>query len=87
MANAKRLAERIPAEYRKEILEMNMIQEAQGSNTNSTMMYLVVIYKNYIEPTFSPDCNLCCGRALDAFKLMLPYLVELEKGSNALNEV
>jgi len=87
MSNAQKLAESIPAEYRKEIVEMNMIQEAKAQSTDPFMIHLSVIYRNYIDGTFSLDCNLCAGRCLDVWKVMLPHLVELEKNSNTLDKV
>lgn len=83
----KRIALLIPPEYRKEILDLDMIGRAVGTSSDATMGYLIIIWKNYIEPDFSPDCNLCIGRVLDNFRQMKKVLVELEKDSNLLNTV
>lgn len=83
----KKIAALIPAEYRKEILELNMIQRAVANSADATMSYLATIWKNYIEPDFTGDCNLCYGRVLDNFKQMKPYLVEMEKVNNLLVEL
>jgi hypothetical protein len=80
----KEIAQLIPAEYRKEILELNIIENAQAISSNESMLYLVAIWKNYVEPDFSGDCNLCLGRVLTNLKNMLPTFVELEKESNLL---
>lgn len=82
--NIRQIAELIPAEYRREILELNMIDNAIATNTDATMGYLGVIWKNYIEPDFSPDCNLCYGRVLTNFKQMKKTLCELEQESQLL---
>lgn len=80
----RQIALLIPAEYRREILELNMIDNAIANNTDATMGYLGVIWKNYIEPDFSPDCNLCYGRVLTNFKAMKKTLCELEQESQLL---
>jgi len=51
------------------------------------MQYLCVIWKNYIEPTFEPDCNLCCSRVLDNLKAMLPTMVAIEKEKKLLEQL
>ena len=86
MSQLRKLAEQIPAEYRREILELNMIQQAVASNTNQTMLYLTTIWKNFIEKEFEPDCNLCCGRVLKNLKAMQPDLIALEKESKLLDQ-
>lgn len=87
MSQLRKLAEQIPAEYRREILGMNMLMVAQANNTNQTMLYLCVIWKEYIEKEFEPDCNLCCARVLKNLKAMQPELIQLEKESQLLNQV
>ncbi|HRA42318.1 MAG TPA: hypothetical protein PLV31_01345 [Gammaproteobacteria bacterium] len=81
------IAALIPAEYRTEILEMDMIANAQPTNTCSTMHYLATIWKNYIEPTFTGDCNLCYSRVLNNYKQLLPTLIDLEKQAKLMNAV
>ena len=83
----KRIAALIPPEYRKEILDLDMIGRAIGNSSDATMAYLITIWKNYIEPDFSPDCNLCIARVLDNFKQMKATLVDMEKDANLLNTV
>jgi hypothetical protein len=83
----KRIAELIPPEYRKEILELDMIGRAIGQTSDPTMHYLATIWTNYIEPDFTGDCNLCMGRVLDNFKQMKNILVEMEKEMNLLKQV
>ena len=84
MSNLRKIAMLIPAEYRKEILELNMIENATAIAGNESMHYLAVIWKNYIEPDFSPDCNLCYARVLKNLKQMKSIFIELEKESNML---
>lgn len=83
----RKLAQLIPAEYRKEILDLNMIDTAIPNNTDTSMHYLGVIWKEYIEPDFTPDCNLCYSRVLDNMKKLKPILVELEQQHRLLNQV
>lgn len=84
---SKQIAGLIPAEYRKEMLEMDLIANAQPVNTCTTMHYLTTIWKNYIEPDFVEGCNLCYARVLDNYKNMLQDLVALEKESNLIEGI
>lgn len=84
--NVKAFAALIPAEYRKEILDLDMIDKAIPNNTDTTMHYLSVIWKNYIEPDFDPSCNLCYSRVLNNMKKIKPTLIELEQQSRLLNQ-
>ncbi|HQW16466.1 MAG TPA: hypothetical protein PLG68_17155 [Niabella sp.] len=81
------IAAMIPAEYRKEILEMDMVANAHPTSTCNTMHYLATIWKNYIEPTFTGDCNLCYSRVLNNYKQLLPTLIDLEKQAKLMNAV
>lgn len=81
------IAERIPEEYRKEILELSIIEKAQATSSSESMHYLSVIWKNYVEPDFKPDCNLCLARVLDNFKALKPTFIQMEKDNNLLNEL
>jgi hypothetical protein len=84
--SAQRIAELIPPEYRKEILELNMIDTAVAQHTDNSMHYLGVIWKNYIEKDFTPDCNFCYARVLRNFKAIKPILIKLEMDSKLLNQ-
>jgi hypothetical protein len=84
MSNLRELAKLIPDEYRREILQLNMITNAKGSASDPNMHYLATIWKNYIEPGFSPDCGLCYGRVLENMKHLQPVLIELEQESKLL---
>lgn len=81
----QKMAELIPAEYRKEMLELEMIDRAIPNNTDTAMHYLGIIWKNYIEPGFDPTCNYCYARVLKNLKQLKPALVELETSSRLLN--
>lgn len=85
--NLKAFAKLIPAEYRKEILDLEMIDKAIPNNTDTTMHYLGVIWKNYIEPDFDPSCNLCYSRVINNMKKIKPMLEELEKEHRLLNQI
>lgn len=77
--SVRRIAELIPAEYRREILELNIIESSVAMAGNESMDYLVVIWKDYVEHDFEPECNLCRARVLGNFKEMKSTLVEMEK--------
>lgn len=84
MSKLRQIAGQIPAEYRKELLELNFIDSAVASADNQPMHYLVVIWKNYVEKDFEPECNLCRARVLTNFRAMKKDLIELEKEYNLL---
>lgn len=84
---ARQIADRIPAEYRKEILDLNMINQANAIAGDTHMYYLMTVWKNYIEPSFEPDCNLCLARVLKNFKLLKQHFINLEQENQLLNEV
>ncbi len=83
----KEIAKLIPANYRKEILETNMITHAQSTASDTGMYYLFTIWKNYVEPNadMKVECGFCLERILKNYNEMLPVLIELEKESNLLN--
>lgn len=87
MSTLRDIAQLIPPEYRREILELNMLQKAQAIRSDPTMNYLGVIYKNYIDPGFSGDCPLCYSRVLDHFRAMRTIFIELENERKLLDEV
>lgn len=84
--NQREIAASIPGEYRREILQMNLIDKAQAVAADPSMHYLATIWKNYIDPTFTPDCPLCYGRVLNHFKALKLDFIELEKQANLLKE-
>lgn len=85
--SVERIAALIPAEYRKEILELNMIDTAIAQHTDTTMHYLAVVWKNYIEHDFKAECNFCLARVLKNMNAMKPILIKMELDSKLLKEV
>lgn len=85
--NLKRVAALIPPEYRKEILDLEMIDKAIPNSSDTTMHYLSIIWKDYIEPDFDPSCNLCYSRVINNMKKIKHELEELEKQSRLLNQL
>lgn len=83
----QQIAHLIPKEYRKEILDTNMIVKAQGMAGNRDMDYLFTIWKSYVEPEITPDCNLCFQRVLTNYKQLLPVLIDIEKSARTLNSL
>lgn len=83
------IASRIPAEYRKEILETNMISRATANSADASMAYLLQIWKTYVSPDEVIDmgCGLCKERILTNYRQLQDTLVVLEKQSNMLNAI
>lgn len=75
----KKIAVLFPAKIRREILENNTIFLAIASASDSNMEYLMLIWKQYAEPSLKVNCNLCYDRVLKNFKALQPTLIELEK--------
>jgi hypothetical protein len=46
----RQIANQIPSNYRKEILETNLISSAIASASDPAMQYLGTIWKNYVNP-------------------------------------
>lgn len=83
----KQIAACIPAHYRKEILELQIIETAQPIAADGGMQYLAVLWKNYIAPTEDINCPRCYERVLKNFKELLPLLADLEKESKLLESI
>lgn len=84
---AKMLAKLIPADYRKEILQTNIIMNAMAHSGDSSMLYLGTIWKNYVVPEEDLSCGICLERILKNFRELQPILIELEKESNLLESL
>lgn len=82
----RELAEKIPAEYREEILEVDMISKAVAITTDANMHYLATIWTNYIAPE-DLTCNLCMERILRNYRELLLDLIELEKQHRLLRDI
>lgn len=83
----RQIAEKIPAEYRKEILETNMISQGVASASDPSMSYLGIIWKNYVAPGEDLSCGLCLERILNNFRQLQPVLLEMEKESKLLDQL
>lgn len=85
----KRIAALIPKEYRKEILELNIIEHSAFENgvPNGSMNHLIIIWKDYVEPDFKAECNRCITRMMDNYKALKPTLMEMHKEEKLLNEL
>lgn len=86
-SNAERLSEKIPEEYRKEMVELQIIEQSQPVAGNESMDYLGKIWKAYIDPYWDPTCNMCYERVLNNFRKMLPVLQEMHKGDELLDKL
>lgn len=81
------LAAQIPAEYRTEILQMNLIGKAMATTADASMNYLGVIWKNYINADEKLDCGLCLERVLNNYRQMVPAFIELEQQKRLLDSI
>lgn len=77
--NYRQIAEKIPAEYRKEILELNLVHNAIAVSTDPSMDYLVKMWQTYVEPTFKGDCDRCLATVLKNYKSLVDDFIKLEK--------
>lgn len=82
--SAKSVAALIPTNYRREMLNLEVIQNAQPIASDGPMQYLATIWQNYIAPNEVINCPLCYQRVLNNFKELLPVLAELERESKLL---
>lgn len=82
---AKQIAQMIPAEYRKEILETKMVESAIPSDADPSMAYLAAIWKGYIAPAEDITCPLCLQRILKNYRELYPLLVDIEKSERLLH--
>jgi hypothetical protein len=85
--NLKTIAKMIPEDYRKEILLTNMIGTAIASTSDSSMMYLGKVWKEYVAPEEKLDCGLCLERVLNNYRQLQPIFIELEKESKLLDSI
>lgn len=76
----------IPKEYRVEILELNMIQQAVGIPGDNSMHYLYNIWRTFIEPTIG-DCSLCYQRVLENFRKMQQTLIDMNVTEGLLDAI
>lgn len=81
------IAAQIPAEYRREILQTNMISQATANQADPSMFYLLRIWKAYVEPNEILDegCGMCRERILKNYRELQATMVELEKQSKLLD--
>lgn len=85
-------AKTIPPDFRKMLLDGNVIYKALAAAGDIQMNILVIIYNNYIftegEPIdMSNPCLTCLGKILDIFRLLQPELVNLEKENKLLQTI
>lgn len=87
MTGIEKNARLIPDEFRKEIIELDLVNTAKAQIEDGTMNYLGTIWKNYIEPGYELTCNACCVKVLKAFRLMLPVFFAIEKEKKLLKAI
>jgi hypothetical protein len=83
----RQIANQIPSNYRKEILETNLISSAIASASDPAMQYLGTIWKNYVNPMEKLDCGMCLERVLNNYRQLQPVMIEMEKERKLLGSV
>ena len=85
--NQREIAQLIPATYRREILELNIVVQSRPIASDPNMNYLGIMWKEYISPGEDLTCGLCLQRILDNFRSLQAVFIELEKESKLLASV
>ena len=76
----------IPVDIQETILLENYIDNAIPIIGDESMYYLMIVWRNYLEPNLAVNCNLCLTRILKEFKALRPYMIEKVKTENLLND-
>lgn len=74
----------LPAAERKELLEHNFIHEARPLGGSYQMQQIMILHREYYEPTLNITCGLCYDRVLKFWRLMQDTLVEMEREDRLL---
>lgn len=85
MGNLKSIAELIPADERRVILERNLIQNSRAVSGDYAMSYLMVIWREYVEPFIDVTCNACLARVRNNFVGLQDIFIELEKTERTID--
>lgn len=76
----------IPRETRRKILIENYISKAQPHGASPEMVYLMTVWKEYLEPTLQVTCNLCYDRILRSFRSLQDVMIKDEKEFQLLDD-
>lgn len=92
MSNNLAVAKSIPPEFRRQLLNDNIIYKAVVTPGDTHMAILIIIYRTYIfseEPPIDINnpCLKCLAKILEVFRVIQPELVTLEKESKLLEGV
>jgi len=82
------LAQQVPAKFRNQILEENLIYKAIPQPEDTHMKMLFIIWQNYIEPgneMLDMACNKCLYEMLNKYKLLQPHFITLTKEDKLLD--
>lgn len=87
--NYKQLANKIPIEYRNNILINDRINKARPNAANEDANYLFTIWQIYVdrEATLDINCGSCVQNILNNFKQLQPVLIELKKQETLLKNL
>lgn len=75
------MAELVPAEIRKVILERKMIDKAKPYQENELFKFLFEAYAEFIDVAKEVSdftCHQCRGKVWEDWKKLKPYLITLE---------
>lgn len=88
MSSMKKIAESVPHEYRQKIITQ-WLPVATATMGNDAYKMLWEAYFIYIDPDGikKDNCPICLQNILDNWKKLSPYLVEVEKEYNSLQQI
>lgn len=92
MLSQKKIAAQIPAKFRKQILEDNVIYKAVPVSGDVHMKILGIVFENYVYPQgekidWDNPCQLCLRNIHTQFKALEKFLVALEKESKLIDSI
>lgn len=72
---SQEIVSKFPSDHVKKLLLENHINNAQLSDYDKSMQVLVIMWKEYVEPTFNATCTLCYERVLRNYKALQPLFI------------
>lgn len=86
MVPVRNIASLIPRSERRVILERNYIYLAVANAIDYPMKYLMIVWKEYVEPTVDVSCNVCYDRVLRNYRSLQEEFIKLEREDRLLDE-
>lgn len=79
------VAKLIPAAERRVILEHDFIGKSRAHYQDYAMRYLLMIWKEYVEPGLDSGCGSCINRVRHNFLELEKTFLDLQKQDNLLD--